>query len=482
MRSDVFACDGVQPSRRQREDAVRVGSRRVDHMYVLPSRFSVTHMTASNNRTDSPARRLLVVSYGHPPSPGVGGTRWLSMARHLRRLGHSVTIVASDAWGTLSEEAELDVVRVRDPKSARKLRSLLRRGKLRQEGDRDLLERPPGRLLTGVLVPEMNVATWLPQAALAVRRLLARSAYDCIVTSSPPESSHLIGLLLGSERPAWVADFRDGWTFEPYRPGFPTGLQRRLDLSLERRVVRSAEVAVGATQPIADDLSRRFGAFAACVSNGWDPDSAPHSARPPAVRPGAGGVRLVYTGKLSGEWGRDPAALMHALRAVSAETNEPQLRFLHAGRLSTEERALIDRTDAADVVENLGILDRAGALALQRSADALVLLTSRNSSEATGKVFEYLFSGRPIIALAERNEAARIVRETNTGITVPPDDVEAIAAALRRVVSGELMGEYAPRNLDQYEYPRLAEQMAELIEEAIRRRRRARQPSPRAFD
>jgi glycosyltransferase involved in cell wall biosynthesis len=396
------------------------------------------------------------------------------MARHLRELGHSVTIVASDAWGTLPEDAELDVVRVHDPKSARALRALLRRSKLRQAGDRDSLERRPGRLLTEVLVPEMNVATWLPQAAFAVRRLLAHRSYDCLITSSPPESSHLIGLVVGGcgERPAWVADFRDGWTFEPYRRRFPTAVQRRLDLYLERRVVGSAEVAVGATQPIADDLAQRLGAFASCVSNGWDPESVLHPTQH-AVRPDDGSVRLVYTGTLSGEWGRDPAALMDALRVVTAETKDSQLRFVHAGPLSTEERALIDRTGVAGVVEHLGTLDRAGALALQRSADALVLLTSRNSSEATGKLFEYMFSGRPVVALAESSEAARIVRETNTGITVPPDDAKAIAAALRRVVSGELMREYAPRNLDRYQYPRPAEQMAELIEEAIRRRRQA---------
>ena len=434
-------------------------------------------MTSSDNRTDSPARRLLVVSYGHPPSPGVGGTRWLSMTRHLRRLGHSVTMVASDAWGALPDDEELDVVRVRDPKSAGTLRSLLGRGKLRQEGDQDLVEKPPGRVLTGVLVPEMTVATWLPQAILAVRRLLTQSAYDCVITSSPPESSHLIGLFLGSERPAWVADFRDGWTFEPYRPRFPTGLQRRLDLSLERRVVRSAEVVVGATKPIADDLSRRFGASAACVPNGWDTHSARHPTQA-AARPSEGRTTLVYTGKLSGEWGRDPAALMQALRAVSAETKERQLRLVHAGPLTRDELAIIDRAGVTGLVEHLGILDRASALELQRSADALVLLTSRNSSEATGKLYEYLFSGRPIVALAENSEAARIVRETNTGITVPPDDVEAIAVALRRVVSGDLMREYAPRNLDGYEYPRPAEQMAELIEEAISRRQ-TRQPTDR---
>jgi glycosyltransferase involved in cell wall biosynthesis len=204
------------------------------------------------------------------------------------------------------------------------------------------------------------------------------------------------------------------------------------------------------------------------VPNGWDPDSAPPAQV--AVPPEDGSIRLVYTGTLSGGGGRDPAALMHALRAVSGEIGAQQLRFLHAGRLRADEQAAVDRAGVADVVQHLGTLDRAGALALQRSADALLLLTSRNSGEATGKLFEYLFAGRPIVALAENSEAARIVQETNTGITVPPDDVEAIADALRKVVSGELTRQYAPRNLEQYEYPRPAEQMAELIEEAIRRR------------
>jgi glycosyltransferase involved in cell wall biosynthesis len=115
------------------------------------------------------------------------------------------------------------------------------------------------------------------------------------------------------------------------------------------------------------------------------------------------------------------------------------------------------------------VLDRAQALALQRSADALLLLTSRSSSEATGKLFEYLGASRPILALAENNEAARIVRQTNTGLTVPPDDVDAIATALRRVASGELARAYAPRELDRFTYPGPADTMAELVEEAILR-------------
>lgn len=432
----------------------------------IDGEVSSKEVTTHTIERDLP-RRLLVVSYEHPPCPGIGGTRWLSMARYLRELGHSVTIVTSSAWGDLPDDAALGVVRVGDFRSGRGLRFLLRRGTLRKEGDRELLERPPSKLLTHVFVPDMNVVTWLPQAALAVRRLLSQRPYDCVVTSSPPESSHLIGHLLGRGRPAWVADFRDGWTFEPLRSRFPTGAQRRLDGYLERHVALSAEVALGATQPIADDLARRLGASTACVPNGWDPTYLTEGTRSD-LPPPDGSVRLVYTGTLKVRGNPEP--LLLGLRAASDGVGKPRLRLLHAGRLTTAERTLIDRTGAAGLVEHLGTLDRGGALALQRSADALVLLTSRNTSEASGKVFEYLFSGRPIVALAENNEAARIVRETNTGITVPPDDVDAIADAFAKVASGELARNYSPRNLDRHAYPRPAEQMAEVIEEAIRRR------------
>jgi glycosyltransferase involved in cell wall biosynthesis len=421
---------------------------------------------------ETPRRRLLVVSYNHPPSPGIAGTRWAAMTRYLREMGHLVTVVASNAWGVLPDDVEMGVVRVGDLRSLPSLRRLLRRGELRTHGYQGL-ERPPQALLTKVLVPEMNVVTWLPALAVTARRLLAQRSFDCLMTTSPPESSHLLGLLLGGRRPAWIADFRDGWTFEPYRDRFPTAAQRSLDLLLERHVCTGADVVTAATRPIAEDLAGRFGVAAQWVTNAWDPQAAPPSgpvvgSTKPSDR---GALSLVYTGTLGGARNADPTPLFEAMKRVRAEDGTP-LRFVHCGRLTTEERDLIERIGAADVFDHLGTLDRADAIALQRSADALVLITSRSSSEATGKIFEYVASSRPILALAEGNEAARIVEETNTGITVPPDDVAAIAAALRKVASGEIARDYAPRNLDRYMYPGPAERMAELVESAIERRNR----------
>ena len=314
------------------------------------------------------------------------------MARYLRRAGHTVTIVATGAFGDLSDDAELDVVRVPDLRSARPLRALLRRGELSVVGGDPKAEEPPTALLTKVVVPDSHLLSWLPAALPTVRRLITDRKIDCFVTSSPPESVHLLGLLLGSRRPAWIADFRDGWVFEPLREPFPTGAQRAFDAWLERRVVSTADAAVGAYPAIATDLERRLDARAIYVPNAWDPEAAP-TASPLKARRVGDTMTLVHTGTLWGAGGRSPEPLFRALLAVRSESGLPALRLVIAGRLTTEERELIDRSGLGKGVEYVGMLDREGALALQRSADALVLVTSPNTSSATAKIFEYLASG-----------------------------------------------------------------------------------------
>lgn len=389
------------------------------------------------------------------------------MCHYLRELDFEVTILACDAWGVLPDDSDLGIERVQDLRSIPQLRGLLRRGELQSTLAQGSLERPPSPLLTQVVVPDLHAVSWLPMVVRRVREMVSRGEMDCLVTSSPPQSVHLVGLLLGVRRPAWIADFRDGWRFHDSRKPFPTSAQKRFDAWLERRVAQRADLAVGATAPIASDLSTRLGAIATCVPNGWDPRLSPPATSP--VTQTGDIVTLVHTGTLSGT--RNPEPLLRALRAVQSDPEAAPLRLLHAGPLTTTERELIDATGTSDIVEHLGTLSRADALALQRSADALILLTSRNSSEATSKIFEYLAAGRPIVALAEGNEAERIVRETNTGVTVPPDDVGAIEAALRQARDGKLAKAYGPHGLERFEYPGPAEAMSHLIDEAIRRRR-----------
>ena len=244
------------------------------------------------------ARKIVAVPYFYPPFPGAG-IRWASMARHLRHQGHSVRVVATAAFGSLDDDLESGVLRVGDLRTSPVLRRLLRRDELPVAGS-VAHEPPESPLLTKVLVPDAQVLSWMPAALSCIRRLAASGEIDCLVTSSPPESTHLIGLLLGRHRPPWIAELRDGWLFEPLRKPFPTAPQRALDASLERRVFTTADVVVGATLPIAEDVQSRFDAPARWVSNGWDPeDPAANASTAPAPVTGEG-IRLVHTGTLVG--------------------------------------------------------------------------------------------------------------------------------------------------------------------------------------
>ncbi len=394
------------------------------------------------------------------------------MVKHLRRLGHEVTVLTTSGFGALRGESQ--VVRTSDLMARAGIRRVLRAPALPDVGRDAGPDRPPSRLTTGALVPDSQLASWVPCAFRATRQLLRDRAFDCIVTSSPPESTHLIPLALGRARPAWLADFRDGWRFESWRPEPLTRLHSAVDAWLERQVVTRADAVAVVARTLADDFGERFGIDATYVPGGWDPDLEPQLPDAEVPRPDTRRVSLTYTGKLWGPPGRDPSAFFEALRRLRAHDASigDRVEVLIAGPLDSEEAARLDAFGLAGIVRHLGHIPREDALVLQRRADVLLLVTSRQRSNVTGKVWEYLAARRPILALAADNEAAWLVEQTHTGITVPPDDVDAIARALRRVIDGDLNKIFEPRGVDQYAYPGPALQLSHLIETAIDRAER----------
>ena len=100
----------------------------------------------------------------------------------------------------------------------------------------------------------------------------------------------------------------------------------------------------------------------------------------------------------------------------------------------------------SDLVEFLPSVSRRQAHQHQLDADALLLITAPGQrSVATLKLFEYIRAGAPILALAQDNAAAAIVRQDGLGLTVPPDDPVAIAAALHDLMQRCQAGEVSVR-------------------------------------
>jgi glycosyltransferase involved in cell wall biosynthesis len=408
---------------------------------------------------------LLLVAYFYPPCRDTGAHRPAAMAKWLRRLGHRVTVLTTSAYGVADGAVEEDVVRTAD---LQRLRARLH-GHDRVDAlfDSDTYSGRP-HVLSRLVVPEPLIAAWAPFARARALRLNRHRRFDCVITSSPPESVHAIGRALARRGVPWVADLRDGWTFEPIRPPFPTALQRRLDERLERSWLGSADAVVCVSRPAAEDLRERIGIEASLVPNGWDPDLIESGEGAPDVADllDPGRVSLVYTGRF-GSYGRNPAPLVEAMRELGRRDPDQasRLELVAAGPL-TEDEAELMRTDVSPArIVVVGTLSRERALALQHTADALLLLASPGRTQLLNfKLFEYLAAGRPILALAAGTEAGRVIAEIG-GDALPADDVPAIVEALRRVVACELRPPDASAR-ESYSYPAIARRLAEVAERA----------------
>ena len=228
---------------------------------------------------------------------------------------------------------------------------------------------------------------------------------------------------------------------------------------------------IGVTEPIVADFAQRHGAHADLVPMGSDPDQGTpiSGTRPPQLDPSR--VNIVYTGGFNFITGRrDPSGFVAALRRLSEQYPQDarRLSVVLAGALSDEGRDILRGVGDEGLVRYVGAVPRDEAVALQRHSDALLLLASgTHVSTMTGKIYEYLAANRPIIALASENEASRLIRATNTGVVIAPDDVDGVVQVLRDAANGRLAATFRPRDLERHSYPEPAKAFIRSMELAI---------------
>ncbi len=430
-----------------------------------------------------PARSILLVSYFFPPTRDTGAQRPAAMAKYLARLGHRVTVLTTSAFGAVAgTDAEhaggVEIIPSADLQTYRA--RLAGHERIDSLFDSDTYSGKPHPLSYAV-IPEPLRLAWAPFARRQALRAHRERHFDVVITTSPPESVHLIGRALARKGVPWIADIRDAWTFEPLRPRFPLAVQRRADERLERRLLGAADGVICVSEPAAADLRSRRIADPMVIANAWDPDDDPPQE---AVAAAAGvldpdRVTLLYTGRF-GSYGRDPGAFVEGLGALAGSHPERarRLEVAIAGPLRPDERALLESDLDPIRITLLGSVERERSLALQRHADALLLLAQPARSQLVNfKLFEYLAAGRPILGLCAGTEAGRILGGAGVP-TVAADDAEAVAAALGSLVEDGL--DVPPAELgERYRYPATAEAISALAERVIAERGGAVSPDAR---
>jgi len=298
---------------------------------------------------------------------------------------------------------------------------------------------------------------------------------DIVYTTSPPHSEHLMGIYLkkNADLP-WVADFRDAFVGDPNLTGSTKSNIKRPIFSLyEKRIVASCDHLVTATNPIRDDFIRRFGnrieTKVTTITNGFDGDDFPRIDR----RMRNDRFTITYTGAFFGK--RSPYHFIEALKALLFEYPEVKglIRVILAGTFLERDRALFRDPTLRDVVTVKDFVSHKESLRYQCESDVNLLVIGPKETEGgnqilTGKIFEYMFAKRPILALVPRGVARDLIEEGKLGVTVDSDDVMAIRETLwelfRMWQRQELRVNPSPHLLKRYDRRELTRQLAGVFD------------------
>jgi glycosyltransferase involved in cell wall biosynthesis len=395
-------------------------------------------------------KRVLLISYHFPPSPAVGGLRAVNFARHLPEHGWEPAVLTLPADAESGDETHLRAVssipvdRVRPWLTVgdlyRKVKGAYRKTDA-VSGDMPSMNREQNQgqaaslrqwVLSLLSVPD-GERGWIAPAVLRALALVRRQRCACIVTSCPPYSVHVVGLLVKLMTGVrWIADFRDPWMSGGRKALYvTTALSLRLDRWLERKVVEHADVVVANTAALTEKLRCGYPGMSSTkfvtISNSIDLERfAQYWTMPKAPV-----FTITYTGSLY--FNRSPEPVFAAIRRLIDERrlSADSIRIVLAGQCDqvggVPTKDIVGRYGLDGVVSVLAPVAHAEALHLIRSSHLALLLAPTQPNQIPAKAYDYIGLGTQVLALASAGATADLVNTHKVGAVFEPTDISGIA-------------------------------------------------------
>jgi glycosyltransferase involved in cell wall biosynthesis len=416
-------------------------------------------------------KRLLMIAYYFPPIGGPGVYRSLKFCKYLPRYGWLPIVVAGGNDDpdfapdeTLLNEipAGVGVQRIDYPHRTnwRRARAWLfdhRLGRL-------------GHYLGFFFDLPCRFRQWANLALDQVIRNINQDKPEVIYTSAPPFSAHVVGLEIKKRFGIpWVADFRDPWINNPILMNNFPEWQLARHLLLERTVAKAASCCVFAHPLIAEEFAKRHHvpmSRVATRTNGYDPEDfdsvflSPKKGMTSDKR-----VLVVHIGTFYGEY--SPYPLRKALEMAASRRPDVlrQIKLVFVGGCPMEFSDLPFLE-----VEVLPRQSHAKAIQWLRESNVLLVVYPKLMGDyhIPGKLFEYVASGKPILAIVPPSgSAAEIVRSTGTGFVADPERPDEILDALEAclLAAGNRQDAFLPNMAAINIYSRLAltEKLADIF-------------------
>ena len=423
-------------------------------------------------------KKVLLITYYWPPSGGPGVQRWLKFVKYLPDFNVEPIVYAPENPSyplldpSLLDEVSKEVKVIKQPiKEPYKLASLfakqssktISKGVIPDEKKQGFIEKLLLFIRGNFFIPDARKA-WVKPSVNFLSEYIAKEQIETIITTGPPHSLHLIGMQLQAKLGVkWIADFRDPWTTIGYHKQLKlTKASQAKHKRLEKQVLNTADQLIVTSFTTKAEFQKLTSKPIEVITNGYDTESV-------AVDGLDTKFTLSHIGSLLSK--RNPELLWKILGELVAEnasfSKDFQLNFI--GFISDSVLDSIKKYRLSKYVYNVGYVSHKEALVFQRKTQLLLLIEI--DSEDTkciipGKLFEYMVSGRPIVAIGPKDsDVAQIIKDTNTGNYFNYQDYDSLKSTILEhyIAFQNKTLQVHPIELQKYSRKQLTEALSKLL-------------------
>lgn len=394
-------------------------------------------------------KKILIITYYWPPSGGSGVQRWAYFAKYLEQFDIIPIVLTVDpkkaSYPSLDNDLLKEVEHVEVHKTSTfeplQIYSFLTTGKKKDGipfGSIETKSKSPvkrlGRFVrSNLMIPDARIY-WNSYAYKAAKEIIKKHNIKTVITTSPPHSTQLIGLKLKKKQKInWVADLRDPWTTIAYEKYLNRSKKSTFkNENYEKEVVTKCDQLIVVSEGMKEEFSEKYNTSnIAVIPNGFDSEGLPKQNSPNPTEK----FKLCYVGnyKIS----QNTTSLWKALKELSDEVEgfSENFKLSITGNLNETIKNSIADHEIGHLLEENPFVKHREAVEIMFKANALLLpipQATNNKLILTGKIFEYLASQNPILAIGPPDgNASQILQECERNIMYEYEDIQGIKAFLK---------------------------------------------------
>jgi hypothetical protein len=423
-------------------------------------------------------KKLLIITYYWPPAGGPGVQRWLKFVKYLPDFNvqpivyipenPTYPIVDEGLMSEVSDKAIILKNKIFEPyqlagflskKDTKKISS----GIIPAAKKQSFVEKMMLWVRGNLFIPDAR-KFWVNPSVQYLKKYIQENNIDTIVTSGPPHSLHLIGLKLKQELGVkWFADFRDPWTTIGYHKALKlSSYADKKHKGLEHQVLNTADTIIVTSKTTKTEFQAITNKPIEVITNGYDVENVPKQTLDEKFT-------LAHIGSFLSD--RNPKILWESLQELISENElfKAHFQLKLIGKVSQEILDSISEYKLDSYLNNLGYVSHSEAIKHQKASQVLLLIeidSEETKSIIPGKLFEYMVSERPIIAIGPKDsDFAEIITSTNTGVFFTYNEKERLKKTILsnfELYLDKKLQVY-PIGLQQYSRKSLTEKLAKLI-------------------